>query len=81
MLESAVKYYKEFTLDKDLVDEYYKHEAYIRQKNDLIEESRIEGGQSKAIQIAKNMLEKNISIDLVIEIIGLPKEQIGKIKY
>ena len=38
------------------------------------------GEQNKVIQIAKNMLKKDINIDLIAEITGLAKEKIEKLK-
>ncbi len=45
-----------------------------------IEKGKIEGAQEEKIQIAKNMLKKNINIQDIIEIIGLTKEEIESLK-
>ncbi len=39
-----------------------------------------EGAKNKSIEIAKNMLKKNLDINLIIELTGLTKEELKKLK-
>jgi predicted transposase/invertase (TIGR01784 family) len=45
-----------------------------------IEEGRTEGINQRNIEIAKNMIKKNMSMSDIIEITGLTKEQIEELK-
>ncbi len=76
VLEDAVDYYGRFILDKELVDEYEKHEMYLHRQNDLIEQ----GKEDKQIEIAKKMLLENEPIDKIIRYTDLTIEQIEDIK-
>ncbi len=84
VLESAVKYYKEFSLNKDLIDEYTKREIFLRQQSDLLEqrhkEGREEGERNRNIEIAVNMLAKNMAFEVISEITGLSAADIENIK-
>ncbi len=80
VLESAVNHYKRFSLDKDLLTEYEKREMYLRQQADLIEQGREEGQQKEKVEIARNMISKNMPLELISEITGLSEVEIEKIK-
>ena len=43
-------------------------------------DARDDGKEEKAIEIAKNLLKKNIPIEIIIDATGLTKEEIKKIK-
>lgn len=74
------------------VDEELKRLEFLKFKATCDEASRIgylvekslkegieQGEKNKSIEIAKNMLQKNIDIETIIEITGLTKENIEKI--
>lgn len=61
------------TNDEDLYDEYTKSEIY-----GMIE--REEGINQRSIEIAKNMIAKNIDFETIMECTGLSKEEIDKLK-
>ena len=44
------------------------------------EEGKKEGSTTKAMEIAKSMLEENIDIDIICRCTGLSKEKIKKLK-
>ena len=43
-------------------------------------DGKAEGAKEKEIQIARNMLQENASIEFIIKVTGLTKEEIEKIK-
>lgn len=49
-------------------------------KRDGKAEGKIEGAKEEKIQIARNMLQENASIEFIIKVTGLTKEEIEKIK-
>lgn len=67
VLESAVKHYNRFSLDRDLLDEYEKREMFLRQQEDLIAQGR----EEEKINIAKNLLLMNMSSTDISKITGL----------
>ncbi len=77
VLESAVGYYKDFNLDRDLIDEYEKREMFLRQQDDLIEQ----GIEQRNLEIAENLLVMNFNIDDIKKATGLSREQIENIKH
>ena len=58
-------------LQKTLISEA-KHEGHA--------EGIAEGSKQKEIEIAKNMIKDNMSIDIIIKYTGLTKEEIEKLK-
>jgi len=46
-----------------------------------IEKGKLEGANDKSIEIAKNLLNKNISVDDIVEATGLTKETVEKLKH
>lgn len=63
---------------EDLEDLYYDHEEFRKQCSyDL---GLKEGKSEKAIEIAKKLLNLNVSIDNIIEATGLTKEEIESLK-
>ena len=59
-------------------------DKYIRDQNQLKSYGRRlgkeEGKKEKTIEIAKNMLNENINIELIMKITGLSKEEIENLK-
>lgn len=53
---------------------------YEEGKNDSVIAGKMEGKIESKMEVAKNLLSKNIAEDLVSETTGLPIEQIRKIK-
>ncbi len=80
VLESAVEYYKKFSLDKDFIDEYEKREMFLRQQDDLIEQAKDEGIEQEKINVTKNLLLNHVDINVIVLSTGLSKEQIENIK-
>jgi predicted transposase/invertase (TIGR01784 family) len=74
--------------DKFMPEEYKKRllevlrmtqiEQWIREEGKI--EGKIEGEQKKALEIAKKMLAKNISISEIVDITELTREQVENIK-
>ena len=70
-------------------DEYLERIADLREKKILDENSRLsesynkgitEGKKGAKLEVAKKMLEKNIPIEIIVEITGLSEEEIIKNK-
>ena len=64
-------------------DEYKQYEASVNAyrdifniKNTYLEKGKVEG----KIEVAKNLLKNNISIDIIINSTGLSKEEIERIR-
>ena len=45
-----------------------------------LKEGHEEGSKEKSIEIAKNMLEENVSLDKIVKYTGLSIEEIEKLK-
>ena len=60
---------------KDQIREW-KDEA----REDGLKEGRAEGAKNNAIETAKNLLKKHISIDIIAECTGLSLEEVNKLK-
>ncbi len=70
-------------------DEEVKRLAFLREKwemdrvsdiNYATEQGELKGRKEEQKEIAKKLLEKNISIDIIIETTGLTEEEIEKLK-
>lgn len=66
--------------DKDIIGLYDAEKEAEKVLNTRLEGARLEGINQRNIEIAKNMLLKNISIQDISEITGLRKEQIENLK-
>ena len=69
------KWRAEYMLWKDQIREW-KDEA----REDGLKEGRAEGAKNNAIETAKNLLKKHISIDIIAECTGLSLEEVNKLK-
>lgn len=58
----------------------YLRDKAIRDENNMIAGAKIEGSKEKEIEIAKKLLAKNMSCEEIVEITGLTKEDIEKLK-
>ena len=85
--EALQKAKKEF--DAIQQDEHERYLAELRMKHIMDSKAiqdygyktgKEEGIKQKAIEIAKNLLEKNISIEIIVETTGLTQEEVEKIK-
>ena len=52
----------------------------IQREKDARDDGIAEGERKEKIEIAKNLLKKNIPIEIIIDVTGLTKEEIEKIK-
>ena len=83
-IQKAKNLKEDFLKDKDnrLVADLYK--LYCMERNTEIDEAHIKGKEDgkleKAIDIAKNLLSKNIDISIVTQTTGLSEEEIIKLK-
>ena len=60
-----------------------RDEINIRESGytDGMKDGEEKGKKQKSIEIAKNMLKKQIPLELIEELTGIPKEKIEKLKY
>ena len=79
-LDSAIKRAEQkleyISSDEDALALYRAREDSAHERANLIYTGRMEGMEERTIQIAQNMLAKNISLDLITEITGLSIEEI-----
>ena len=81
--------YEDMTNDKKLIDEYTKEELEIMAfwekigkelAEELAEEKKQEGINSRNIEIAKNMLKDKVDINTISKYTNLSKKEIEKLK-
>ena len=67
--------------DEEIYDEYSKSELYaMAEREEGKEEGREEGREEEKIEIAENLLERNVDIDIIAESTGLSKEELKNLK-
>lgn len=67
--------------DEEIYDEYSKSELYaMAEREEGKEEGREEGREEEKIEIAENLLERNVDIDIIAESTGLSKEKLKNLK-
>ena len=84
--------YKRDGLMKDIIDESKRvagieaidlfltdEEMIANDQKFFRKEGYKEGAKDKTIQIAKNLLTKNVDLDIILETTGLSKEELNKI--
>ena len=74
-LEKVVKRLYEVNSDKNLWTLYDKEDL----NRQISESKKREGSNQKAKEIAKNMLDKNMNIELISDITGLTIDEISKL--
>ena len=87
IMEEVQKRYNNFIKDRLMMNEYDKREAYLYGNQIMLEEERrlgikegIEQGEkNKAISMAKNMIARNMDINLISELTGLSIQEIEKL--
>ncbi len=84
-MEEYVKEAEEVSFEGGVGESYdkewaLKDQAYRDGEEAGEEKGREEGSTTKAIEIAKSMLEENIDIDIICRCTGLSKEKIKKLK-
>ena len=81
LMEEYVKEAEEVSFEGGVGESYDKEWALKDQAyRDGKDEGREEGSTTKAIEIAKSMLEKNMDISLISELTKLSKEEIDRLK-
>ena len=59
----------------------YDYETDIRvQRREAFEDGLAEGAEQKAIETAKNFIQKNIPLETIAECTGLPLEKVQELK-
>ena len=71
--------------DEEIYDEYSKSELYAMAereegKEEGIKEGREEGREKEKLEIAENLLKRNVDIDIIVESTGLSKEEVENLK-
>jgi predicted transposase/invertase (TIGR01784 family) len=66
--------------DEEALALYRAREDSLHERANMISSAKIEGKIEGKMEVAKNLLNKNLAEDLVSETTGLPLEQIRKIK-
>jgi len=79
-IREAFEVANQLSWTKEELDAYDKKGIYIQDERGRIEFAKEEGKMEKALEIAKSMLNKGISIDIIAETTGLAKEEIEKEK-
>lgn len=75
-IREAFEVANQLSWTKEELDAYDKKGIYIQDERGRIEYAKEEGKKEKALEIAKSMLNKGISIDIIAETTGLAKEEI-----
>ena len=86
--EKLVNQVEEYSNDEEVVTLYSKYTRQELERNTLIHDALVkgrnegieEGSLNKSIEIAKNLLNNNISIDIISDSTGLSIEEIEKLK-
>lgn len=68
----------EYNIQKE--KEQYKEEGRTQGRIEGRTQGRIEGRTESKLEIAKSMLEDNLSIAMIVKYTGLSKEEIEKLK-
>jgi len=83
-VKEANELYNEFLMDENERLNAVKRHIYMMDMNSLRNEGReeglMEGEKNKAKEIAKKLLEENISLEIIIKTTGLTKEEIEELK-
>ena len=67
--------------DEEIYDEYSKSELYaMAEREEGKEEGREEGREKEKLEIAENLLKRNVDIDIIVESTGLSKEEVENLK-
>ena len=77
LMEEYVKEAEEVSFEGGVGESYDKEWAL---KDQAYRDGKEEGSTTKAIEIAKSMLEKNMDINLISELTKLSKEEIDRLK-
>ena len=83
-VEKAMKTLEKLSMDpkeREIQRSIYLGEFFQRIRETKAEErGKLEGEKEKSIEIAKNMLKRNFTLEEVIDITGLTKKEIEKLK-
>ncbi len=83
ILERAIEYYKNFNGNRELVNEYKKHITFQVGQAAMLHQERLEGREegehNRNIEIARSMLQDNLSIELIAKHTGLTAVEIEEI--
>lgn len=80
-IDDARKQLNKIRADKELMERIRLQEAYEYDEKTSIVNARDEGKMAKQKEIAKKMLEKGMTVNLISEITGLSLEEIEKLKF
>ena len=80
MLEEVYKNMEELNMNEVFLGMYDQEEENKKMMNSMKLEGLETGEKNKSIEIAKNLIELNISIDDIIKATGLTKEEIENLK-
>ena len=79
LVDETMKY----TSDEDVVALYFEKSKEELERNTFIEEARQsgmkQGMKQEKLEIAKNLLEQNVDISIIMSATGLTKEEIEKL--
>ena len=67
---------KRISADKKMQEEYWYAEKALYARNTELSVARKEGEKEKTIEIAKKLLDMNLTIEQIMEATGLTKEEI-----
>ena len=79
-LKEAVEKLDRISEDEKMQRIIELREKAIRDEHAIYAKGIDDGAEKEKLQIAKNMLKENISIDVIIKITGLTKEEIENLK-
>ena len=75
LVDETMKY----TSDEDVVALYFEKSKEELERNTFIEEARQSGMKQRNMEIAKSMLQENMSLEIIQKITGLTKEEIDNL--
>jgi len=80
IMNEAYEELERISMDKNIIGLYDKEKVEQKILNTKLEGARLEGINQSKLEIAKNMLKKNMEITDIMEITGLTEQQIKEIK-
>lgn len=79
-IEKAEQKIEYLSSDEETMRIYYERERSLHERANMISSAEARGVEKGKLEIAKNLLDMNISIEQIILATGLTEEEINKIR-
>ncbi|MDU4939333.1 MAG: hypothetical protein E6X34_12820 [Clostridium sp.] len=79
-IEKAEQKIEYLSSDEETMRIYYERERSLHERANMISSAEARGLEKGKLEIAKNLLDMNISIEQIVLATGLTEEEINKIK-